>query len=111
MNCSPDMLSMLKIQPPSNTKTVSESCSMDISPTYSATLTITPADLEAFQQTTNITDWKTNEADVSFFKDKVSGLKSLLSGKYGDGIISEEILIDTSNVQQYTVYFVRSYVD
>ena len=111
MDCSSDMLSMLKIQPPSNAKIVSESCSMGINPTYTATVTIAPTDLAAFQQTTNITDWKTSAEEAVSFKDKAAGMTSLLFGHFGDGAISEEILIDTSNAQQHTIYFVRSFVD
>ena len=111
IDCSSDMLSMLKIQPPSGTKIVAESCSMDINPTYSATFTIAPSNLAAFQQATTITDWKPSADKAVSFKDKVTGLKSLLFGQFGNGVISEEVMIDTSNSQQFTIYFVRTFVD
>ncbi len=111
MDCSPDMLSMLKIMPPSGTKTVSESCSMGINPTYKAVYTIIPADLSMFQQVTAVTDWKLTPDDAVSFKHEAVGLKTLLFGSFGNGVISEEVLIDTGNPEQYTVYFERTFVD
>jgi hypothetical protein len=111
IDCSSDMMAMLKIQPPANAKITSESCSSGINPTYKATFTINPTDLTAFQQATNIKDWQTNADKSVSFKNEAAGMQSLLYGDFGDGAISEEVLIDTSDSQQYIVYFERTFVD
>ncbi len=111
MDCSADMLAMLKIQVPTSVKVMSENCSSGINPTYRATYTIAATDLEVFKQATQVTDWQMSASKAIAFKDKAAGMQSLLFGQFGDGNYSEEVLIDTSNPQQYTVYFERVYVD
>jgi hypothetical protein len=111
MDCKADLLATLKIQAPASAKITSESCSSGINPTYRATYMITPPDLEAFERATQVTDWQTNAGKAVAFKDKATSMQSLLFGRFGDGNYIEEVLIDTSNSQQYTVYFERVYVD
>ncbi len=111
-DCSRSMLLMLELEPPESATFTEEHCSMGIvNPTYTATLTIPAIDLVAFQQSTRIESWLTTAASAISLDDEADGLSSLLFGRFSDGSISEEVLIDTSNPQQYTVYVVRSFID
>lgn len=111
-DCSRDMLLMLELEPPASATFTNEHCSMGIvNPTYTATLTIPAVDLVAFQQSTRIKSWLTTAVSAISLKDTAEGMQSLLFGTFSDGAISEEVLIDTSNPQQYTVYVVRTFVD
>lgn len=111
-DCNRDMLVILELDPPSTATFTSEHCSMGIvNPTYSATLTIPAVDLVDFQKSTRIQEWFTTAASAISLKNAAEQMKSLLFGSYSDGVISEEVLIDTANPQQYTIYVVRTYVD
>lgn len=111
-DCSRSMLLMLELEPPESATFTDEYCSMGIvNPTYSATLTIPAVDLVAFQQSTRIESWLTTAVSAISLEDEADGLTSVLFGAYSDGAISEEVLIDTSNPQQYTVYVVRTFID
>lgn len=111
-DCSRNMLLLLELEPPTSATFTEEQCSMGIiNPTYTATLTIPAVDLVAFQQSTRVKSWLTTAVSAVSLKDEAAGMTSLLYGTFGDGAISEEVLIDTSNPQQYTVYVVRTFVD
>jgi len=110
--CSTDMLAMLSVSPlPPSANVLYQNCSMSFNPTYDLRMTIAPADLVAFQQSTSITNWQTDPAAVTRFEDEAAGMQSLIFGTFGNGAIIQDVLIDTSNPQQYTVIYSASFVD
>lgn len=111
-DCTRDMLLLLEIDPPASATFTEEHCSMGIvNPTYTATLTIPAVDLVAFQQSTRVKSWLTTAISAISLKDTAANMSSVLFGAFSDGAISEEVLIDTSDPQAYTVYVVRTFVD
>ncbi|MBC7815142.1 MAG: hypothetical protein H7175_28550 [Burkholderiales bacterium] len=109
--CTPDMLAMLEITPPLRANIIYQSCSMSFNPTYDLRMTIAPVDLVVLQQSTSITNWQTDPAAVTRFEDEAAGMQSLIFGTFGNGAIIQDVLIDTSNPQQYTVIYSASFVD
>jgi hypothetical protein len=104
----PDMI----LTPPAGATLIQERCSSSFNPSYRATLTIPPADLEALQAATRITDWQDNIANgVVMFTEEVARTQRYHFGTYGDGIYAEEVLIDTTNPELYTVYYHITFVD
>lgn len=111
-DCSRSVLLMLELDPPESVTFTEEYCSMGIvNPTYTATVTIPAVDLVAFQQSTRVESWLPTAVSAVLLKDQAEGMKSMLFGRFSDGAISEEVLIDTSNPQLYTAYVVRTFID
>ena len=97
--------------PPTGTN-LEERCSMNIvNPSYTATFTMSPDDLEMFQRSTLITDRQTDASAAVIFDDEATQMDSLLVGSYGDGAVALEVVIDTSDPQQYPVYYYSSFID
>ena len=109
-NCGHKRFASLKISLPPSAATVSESCSDLLYVSYEVRFTMTPQDLAAFQQSTLIQQWQANPAAVTTFKAEAARAKSLLFGSfsYPNHAQMQEILIDTSDPQQYKVYFTSS---
>lgn len=96
---------------PSSAANYGERCAMGINPSYRATFTIAPTDLETFQQNMPVSIWLHDDSDVVMFEAEAAQMDSLLYGTYNDGAIWLEIVIDTSNPQQYPVYYYSSFID
>lgn len=112
--CDPDILNAIRIAPPASVGDLTESCVNGFAPgnaQYRATFKLAPADLSEFQASTRITTLQTTAPDSAIYKDEAAKLSALQYGSFGDGAIMEEILVDTSNPQEYTVYFYRAFVD
>lgn len=108
----------LKIDLLSTAKILKEQCSAGFNPTYKAEFAIAPQDLEILQgqaPLTKIDRWRSDTSSQIFtdsdLQKKGKQMQSLLYADYSDGINLMQILIDTSNAQQYTVYFSNSNVD
>src|SRR5207247_1559037 len=103
-----------RITLPPSASNVQESCSNVINPTYHASFTMSAGDLTAFQQDSfvqKIKTWDTSAKADSTFSNEAAQAKSLKYGTYGDGAIFEEVLVDTSDPQQYKVYVNLANVD
>ena len=97
---------------PLSATNVQERCSMNIvNPSYTATFLMSPDDLETFQQSTLIRDWMADASAAGVFESEAAQMESFLVGTYGDGAVALEVLIDTSDPQQYHVYYDATYVD
>jgi hypothetical protein len=97
---------------PPSASNVEERCSMNIvNPSYTVFFTMSPNDLETFQQSTPIASWSGDVSVASTFGDQAAQMESLLVGSYGDGAVLLEVLIDTSDPQQYRVYCDATFVD
>ncbi len=91
---------------------VEERCAMNlVNPSYTATFTLSPADLEAFQASIVITEWQTEASEALVFADEAARMESLRLGRYMDGVVALEVLIDTSDPQAYRVFYDAAYVD
>lgn len=108
----------LRIDLPSTTKNLQEQCFSGFNPTYKAEFAIAPQDLEILQRQaplTKIDRWRSDTSSQIFtdsdLQKKGKQMQSLLYADYSDGIYLMQILIDTSNAEQYTVYFSNSNVD
>lgn len=108
----------LRINLPSTTKNLKERCWTGFNPTYEAEFAIAPQDLEILQgqaPLTKIDRWRSDTSSQIFtdsdLQKKGKQMQSLLYADYSDGVYLMQILIDTSNAQQYTVYFSNSNVD
>ena len=104
-NCATNTYAYLRATLPPSASAVRESCSHFADPIYEVTFTMTPQDLAAFQQSTRVRNWQANPAVVTAFKDQAARARSLLFGAYSDSGFVEDILIDTSDPQQYKVYY------
>jgi hypothetical protein len=112
--CDADVLNALRIAPPASASGLTESCVEGVAPgnaQYRATFTLDPADLPAFKASTRITDVQNTMPANAVFQDEAAGMSAFQYGKFGDGAIQEDLLVDTSNAEQYTVYFYRAFVD
>jgi hypothetical protein len=97
---------------PPSAANIEERCAMNIvNPSYTATFTMSPTDLVTFQQSTPITAWETQPAEAITFKSEAERLDSLLFGKFSNGAVSMEVLIDTSDPQLYKVNYDAAFVD
>ena len=56
-------------------------------------------------------NWQTDPAAVTRFEDEAAEMQSLIFGTFSNGAILQDVLIDTSNPQQYTVIYSASFVD
>ena len=114
-SCDQDMIDALRIPLPSSASNLTESCAEGFAPgngQYRATFNLAPADFPALQANTLIQNWETTvPANASVYKNEAAGLTSFQYGAFGDGAIMEEVLVDTSNPQQYKIYFYRAFVD
>lgn len=103
---------------PASTRILQEKCISGFNPTYQVELTIQPQDLLALQQQTplnKIQQWR-SQTDSQIFADsplqqKGKQMQSLLYADFSDGAYLMEVLIDTSDAQQYVVYASNSFVD
>lgn len=100
---------------PRNTRILQEQCITDPIPTYQAKFTLLPKELPTFQTQpplNQIVLWRSDTSSLiassSDFHKAGRKMRSLLYADYSDGIYLLEVLIDTSNHQQYVVYFKRS---
>lgn len=112
--CDPDILNAIRIAPPPSATDLTESCVKGFAPgnaQYRATFTLDPTDLSAFQASTRIDNWQTTLPANAVFQDEAAGMAAFQYGKFGDGAIQEDVLIDTANPQQYKIYFYRAFVD
>ena len=107
---SPDFYGYRATLPPS-AQDVREKCSNDFNPSYEARFTLPAADLSAFQASTSITDWRTTAPDNSYFEREARGARSVLYGTSSNGALFEQVLIDTSDPQQYKIYMQLVNVD
>jgi hypothetical protein len=88
-----------------------EWCTSNFNPSYNVIFTISPSDLQAFQESTPVTTWETDAANAVSLEDEAARMDSLLFGGFRNGAIDLEILIDTSNPEKYTVYYQEVFVD
>jgi hypothetical protein len=112
--CDAATMQMLRLQLPPSAGDLTERCSPGVAPgnaQYTATFTLSPDDVAALQQSTSITEWGSNMSDSSTFEEEAAPMESLIFGSYGDGATIEEVLIDTTNPELYTVHYFKAFVD
>ena len=110
-NCEANSVGVVRITPPNGAEVINESCSTGINPTQRITFTIEPDQLQEIQDSVQITDWQENPPLPDSFEDEAASMSSYIYGHYADGAVDLDMLIDTSNPQRYTVYYVGSFVD
>ena len=111
-NCEDNPAFAWRVTLPPSAANVEERCAMNIvNPSYSVTFTMSPDDLEPFQQSILISEWRMDVSAAGVFENEAAQMESLLVGTYGDGAVMLEVLIDTSDPQQYRVYYDATYVD
>jgi hypothetical protein len=111
-DCKSNPAASWSVSLPPSAANAQERCAMNIvNPSYTNTFTMSPDDLESFQQSTLVTEWQTDPSLVRMFDDEAAQMDSLLVGSYVDGVILLEVVIDTSNPEQYRVYYGATFVD
>jgi hypothetical protein len=111
-DCDETIMDTLRVTLPPSASHLTERCSMGIvNPTYRATFTMSADDLEAFQRSTPITDWRTDASGAVSLGKEADEATSLLFGSFGDGAVSMEVLIDTSNPDEHVVHYEAAFVD
>src|SRR5262245_10219844 len=106
--CDADTMNMLRLQLPPSGSGLTERCSPGVGPgnaQYRPTFTISPDDVAALQQSTSITEWGSSVPDTSTFHEEAAQMESVIFGNYGDGAFIEEVLIDTTNPDVYSVHY------
>jgi hypothetical protein len=91
-----------------------ESCVLGSGPgnaQYRTVLNITPENLAQFQESTGLTEWSTDLTGADIFEEEAEQPLSGLLATYGDGAYMREVLIDTSDPAEYTVYYYHAFVD
>jgi hypothetical protein len=108
------IIAMLQPDLPSSAELMEQSCTPGFAPgnaTLRTKFTMSPDDLQIFQQSTPIDGWGSPApADYTYGGAAVE-TTSALYGEYGDGAIYTEILIDTRDPMLYTVYYSNSFID
>ena len=110
-SCSRSKFGTVRLALPSRASDVAETCSSGVAASYEVTFNFPAANVTDFQRRTHITNWQMTVDPNSRFKDKAAALKSLLAGSHSDGALYEDVLIDTSNPQQYRVYYYAQDID
>jgi hypothetical protein len=113
-SCDQETFDALRLPLPASVTDLDESCVPGFAPgnaQYNATFNMTPTDLQTLQDNTSITDWQTDASGASALNEEAANLQSFIFGGYGDGIILQEVLIDTSNPQHYRVQVFNAFVD
>lgn len=110
VTCTPGWYG-LTITPPPGAQILQERCRSAFNPDYRLVFTMPAADLEAFQAATPVTDWRTEASGLLGLQDEAAQATSLLAGRFGNGAISVDALIDTSDPNRYTVYYEAVFVD
>jgi hypothetical protein len=111
-NCDTNPAFAWKASPPPSAADLEERCAMNIvNPSYTASFSMSPDDLEAFQQSTPIRAWTTDASAAVVFENEAAQMESFLIGTYSDGAVALEVLIDTSDPQEYRVFYDAAYVD
>lgn len=101
-----------KVTLPPSAEHVEERCAMNIvNPSYTATFTMSPDDLDAFQHSVLVSEWQMDVSAADVFENEAAQMESLLVGNYGDGAVMLEVLIDTSDPRQYHVFYEALFVD
>jgi hypothetical protein len=98
------------VTPPPSATNLEEHCQNGIQPSYDARFSMAAADAEAFMQDSGITDWETNSG-AGVMEDEAARAGSYEVGTFGDGAYYVEVLIDTSDPQQYQVHYSAAFVD
>jgi hypothetical protein len=112
--CDQQTMDSLRLTLPASASDLDESCVPGFAPgntQYNATFTMSPDDLPTFQQGTSISDWQTDATSATVLDEEAANLETFLFGHFGNGVILQEVLIDTSNPQQYRVQVFNAYVD
>jgi hypothetical protein len=113
-SCDQETFDALRLPLPASVTDLDESCMPGFAPgnaQYNATFTMSSDDLQTFQDNTSITDWQTDASGASALNEEAANLQSFIFGGYGDGIILQEVLIDTSDPQQYRVQVFNAFID
>lgn len=113
-SCDQETFDALHLPLPASVTDLNESCVPGFAPgnaQYNATFSMTPADLQTFQDNTSITDWQTDASGASVLDEEAAQLQTFIFGHFGDGVILQEVLIDTSDAQQYRVQVFNAFVD
>jgi len=125
-NCNDEAYDLVRPVLPSNTEIIEEECTSFLYSTYTVIFSMPPDDLPMFQQqhhpSAKIDEWQTDLSDpylseegkqelMARLEKQGAQFKSILYGRYGDGLYQMQILIDTSDPQQYLVYYSNSYGD
>lgn len=125
-DCSDEAYDLVRPVLPASAEVLEEECSSFVNSTYTVIFSMSPDDLSTFQQQhhpqAKIDEWQTDLSDpylseeskqaiITRLEEQGAQLNSILYGRYSDGIYWMEILIDTSDPQQYLVYYSNSYVD
>lgn len=112
--CDQETMDSLRLTLPASVTDLDESCVPGFAPgnaQYNATFTMSADDLATFQQGTSISDWQTDATSATVLDEEAANLETFLFGHFGNGVILQEVLIDTSNPQQYRVQVFNAYVD
>jgi hypothetical protein len=110
VSCEGHITESWQVTPPPSATNLEEHCQNGIQPSYDARFSMSAADVEVFKQSTGITNWQTNSG-AGVMEDEVAGAQSYMVGTFGDGAYYVEVLIDTTDSQQYQVYYSAAFVD
>lgn len=88
-----------------------ERCRTAFNPDYRVVFTIDPADLMTLQDAMPITEWRTVTDGLLHFENEAARATERLVGKFINGAISVEAVIDKSDSSLYTVYYQATFVD
>lgn len=104
----------VKYTAPDYVDIVEASCVPGLGPgnaAYEALFKIPPSRLAEFQATTGLTEWTDDKTQARIFAEEAESSGSVLVSTYGDGAYLREVVIDTSDPNEHTVYYYHAYVD
>jgi len=110
VECTPDWYG-LTITPPPGATILEERCRSAFNPDFWLVFSVPASALEAFQAATPITDWTSDASGLLNFQAEAARATSVLAGRFGNGAISVEALVDMSDAELYTVYYKATFVD
>jgi hypothetical protein len=100
-----DELVMVRVALPASAADIHWQCTVGLNASYDVNFLMAPEDLNAFQNSTRITEWRADATGAVRFVNEAQTMTSLMFGTYADAAVMDEILIDTSDPARYKVYY------
>lgn len=100
-----------RIEVPANATLVYERCRSAFNPDYTVVFTIPPDALADFQGEAPIVTWSDDAVGLLHWQSEARQATSLLAGRFINGAIAVEALVDLSDPARYTVYYQSTFVD
>lgn len=109
--CTDDFYGLTFTLPPS-ADVIEERCRTAFNPDYHIVFRMDAANMAAFQAAAPVAAWADNDASgLLRFQDEAERATQFIAGRFGNGAILVDALVDMSDADMYTVYYHATFVD